>query len=343
MKRDTQENRTADLAISVDGLIKEFGDGDDAVRAVDGVSFGVERGSVVGLLGPNGAGKTTTIKCLLGLIVPDEGTVEIGGVDVYESQRRVHGRVGAILEGARNIYWRLTVRENLEFFAGLGGDMPSELRERHDRLLEQFDLLEYADTTVKELSRGMQQKVSLVSTLARDVDVVFLDEPTLGLDVETSLQLRRELRSLARREGITIVLSSHDMEVIESVCDRVVVLGDGSVVADDEVESLIDVFQTHKYRIDVEGTVDESTRRRLRDRTQVTFEPMESQTRIEFHAEEDATVYDIFDTLETGDHSLAGIDSLEPDFEDIFLELTDTEPVGDRAEQASTAPVEADR
>jgi ABC-2 type transport system ATP-binding protein len=127
--------RTGETVLRVDDLTKTYGDGEDAVTAVDGVSFSVERGEVVGVLGPNGAGKTTTIKSILGLVVPSDGTVEIAGVDAHGNPRGVYRHVGAMLEGARNVYWKLTVRENLEFFAALGGQSVAGTRKRHDELL----------------------------------------------------------------------------------------------------------------------------------------------------------------------------------------------------------------
>ena len=135
---DEESDPTGETVLAVDGLTKVYGDGETAVRAVDDVSFSVDRGEVVGVLGPNGAGKTTTIKSILGLVIPTAGSVEIAGVDAHAHPRRVYRHVGAMLEGARNIYWRLTVRENLEYFAALAGQSGRAARDRHDRLLDQF-------------------------------------------------------------------------------------------------------------------------------------------------------------------------------------------------------------
>ncbi len=256
--------------LHVENLLKRYGDGSDAVTAVDSISFDIERGSVVGLLGPNGAGKTTTIKSILGLIIPSGGRVVIDGIDVHADTKRAYRHIGAMLEGARNVYWRLTVRENLEFFAALSGQRPADTRERHDQLLDQFGLADKADTAVRELSRGMKQKVSLACTLARDVDVVFLDEPTLGLDVESSLELRAELRSLADETGTTVLLSSHDMDVIEDICDRVIIMNDGHVVADDSLDNLLDLFNTQAYAVQVAGEIPSETRQQLERRFDAT-------------------------------------------------------------------------
>jgi ABC-2 type transport system ATP-binding protein len=322
--RDTpEEGATGETVLAVENLQKTYGDGDDAVTAVDGVSFAVNRGEVVGVLGPNGAGKTTTIKSILGLVVPSGGRIQIAGVDADDDPRGVYRHVGAMLEGARNTYWKLTVRENLEFFAALGGNDPEAARARHDKLLDQFNLAEKADEPVNSLSRGQKQKVSLAATLARGTDVVFLDEPTLGLDVEASVELRRELRRLAEEESITIVLSSHDMDVVESVCDRVVILSDGEVIADDAVDDLVGVFETQAYQLEVEGTVPPAVRDGLADAYIVeNWEELADRTRFEVTLADDHTLYGVLDVLRDGRCSLLDVDGLEPDLEDVFLDVT---------------------
>lgn len=227
-----------------------------------------------------------------------------------------------MLEGDRNVYWRLTVRENLEFFAGLGGSRPGDLRDRHDRLLDRLSLRDRADSIVNELSTGMKQKASLASTLARDVDVIFLDEPTLGLDVETALELHDELRRLAAEEEVAIVLTSHDMDVIESVSDRVIILQDGRVIADDAVDHLVDVFETQAFRIEIAQPVGAGVRDRLTDLGFTTGTEGERLV-VESQGADSQAVYDLMRLLEETDQEIRAIDSVDPDLEEIFLELTD--------------------
>lgn len=312
-------------AVQVDGLVKTFGSGEAAVTAVDDVSFAVESGTAVGLLGPNGAGKTTTIKTLLGLIIPTAGTARVAGVDVHEEPRTAYRHAGAMLEGARNTYWRLSVRENLRFFAALAGRNPASLRDRHDELLERFDLADKADTAVRELSRGMQQKVSLAATLARDAEVVFLDEPTLGLDVESSRELRRELRGLVDDSGLTVLLSSHDMDTIEAVCDRVVIMNEGGIVADDSVEALLDLFRTQTYAVTVEGALGDPARERLRERFGATdFAREGDRERFGVQVVGD-DFYGLAELLQEAGVTVVGIDTTEPDLEDVFLQVTESD------------------
>ena len=336
-ERESEPETASDPALSVRNLRKTFGEGEEAVQAVDDVSLDVESGTVVGVLGPNGAGKTTLIKSILGLVIASDGDVSVAGIDVYDDPEAAYARIGAMLEGARNVYWKLTVRENLEFFAAVGGESPAALHDRHDVLLEQLSLTEKADTPVNDLSRGQKQKVSLACALARDVDVAFLDEPTLGLDVESSVELRSEIRRLADQEDMTIVLSSHDMDVVQEVCDRVVIMRDGQVIADDAVSDLIDVFRTFTYRVvvgtDADGgerghsssdsPLDETIRTVLTEEYDVeAFETRGDRRAFEITLGEPTRFYDLMDTLRDGDLVVHEVASIDPDLESVFLELT---------------------
>lgn len=325
---DTSVMDSRNVAVAVDGLSKRFGDGPEAITAVNDVTFDIETGSIVGLLGPNGAGKTTLIKSILGMVLPDEGIVQIREIDVYDRPRKAYAYVDAMLEGARNDYWRLTVRENLRYFATISGVDPDSVSDRHERLLAQLGLAEKADVPVRELSRGMKQKVSLASVLAGGAEVVFLDEPTLGLDIESSRTLQQELRRLVEEEELTVVLSSHDMDVVETVCDRVLIMSDGEVIADDTVGALLHGTDRHTIEItssDLTGEIVSKLRNRF-DTTSV--EQLEPGARIEVTIESDE-LYELMDRLRAADVTLERVRTVEPDLEDVFVDLTTSES-GDR-------------
>jgi ABC-2 type transport system ATP-binding protein len=331
--KTTGSEMERDIALAVENLSKTFGDGEEAVTAVDNVSLEIQSGSIVGLLGPNGAGKTTLIKSILGMVLPDEGTVRLNGVDIREQPRTAYTHVDAMLEGARNDYWRLTVRENLRYFSTVAGVDPDSVADEHQRLLEQLDLEEKADTAVRDLSRGMKQKVSLASVLAGGASVVFLDEPTLGLDVESSRTLQRELRRLATEQEITVVLSSHNMDVIETVCDRVLIMSDGEFVADDSVEALLRSTDVYGVRV-VSSDFTESVLVGLRDKFEVTsVEPLTPGARVEVETEGDG-IYELMDWLRAHDVTPERVMTVEPGLEDLFLDLTDqdTRTVGGELE-----------
>ncbi|AZQ13515.1 ABC transporter ATP-binding protein [Halorubrum sp. PV6] len=330
---DGEPSGSSPPALAVSGVTKRFGAGDGGVLAVDDVSLSVEQGAIVGLLGPNGAGKTTLIKCALGIVLPDAGSVRVFGRDVSDGRRAAYADVDAMLEGARNDYWRLTVRENLRYFATIAGVDPDSVRARHDRLLDRLELTEKADTPVRELSRGMKQKVSLASVLAGGASLVFLDEPTLGLDVESSRTLRRELRRLAREEGLTIVLSSHDMAVIEDVCDRVVMMAGGRIVADDTVGALLAGTERDTLRI-ASADIDEAVIATLRERFDVravdSGPDAGDPTSVEVAAAGEA-LYDLMDALREAGVTVEDIETVRPELEDVFVDLTGMEPGGESA------------
>ncbi|TKX69095.1 ABC transporter ATP-binding protein [Halorubrum sp. SP9] len=322
---ESPDDQPGPPALAVEGLTKRFGDGDDAVVAVDDVSLRVERGSVVGLLGPNGAGKTTLIKCALGIVIPDAGSVRVFGTDVRDGRRAAYADVDAMLEGARNDYWRLTVRENLRYFATIGGVDPDSVAARHDRLLDRLDLADKADTPVRDLSRGMKQKVSLASVLAGGAELVFLDEPTLGLDVESARTLRAELRRLAAEEGLTIVVSSHDMTTIEAVCDRVVMLSNGRIVADDTVEALLGAAASDAVRV-ASPDLDAETVDGLRERFEIVGVDREATPPAVTVAAGGDRLYELTDALRAAGVTVSDIRTVQPDLEDVFLERTGTVP-----------------
>ena len=323
----TAGGSTTDPALVVDGVSKRYGTGEESVLAVDDVSLTVDRGAVVGLLGPNGAGKTTLIKSILGTVLPDAGTIRLFGTDVRVDRRAAYADVDAMLEGARNDYWRLTVRENLRYFATIGGVDPDSVAARHDRLLDRLGLAAEADTPVRDLSRGMKQKVSLASVLAGGASLVFLDEPTLGLDVESARVLRREIRRLAREEGLTVLLSTHDMPTVEAVCDRVVLLADGQIVADDTPDALLSAADRGVTRV-TSPDLDDTAVAALRDRftVEVVDQPgassLDGRTAVEVDASGD-DVYVLMDTLRDCGVTPTDVRTVRPDLEAVFLDITD--------------------
>jgi ABC-2 type transport system ATP-binding protein len=327
VRETTADGSTEDPALVVDGVSKRYGTGEGSVLAVDDVSLTVERGAVVGLLGPNGAGKTTLIKSILGTVLPDAGTIRLFGTDVRADPRVAYADVDAMLEGARNDYWRLTVRENLRYFATIGGVDPDSVAARHDHLLNRLGLAADADTPVRDLSRGMKQKVSLASVLAGGASLVFLDEPTLGLDVESARVLRREIRRLAREEGLTVLLSTHDMPTVEAVCDRVVLLADGHIVADDAPDALLSAAGRGVTRI-ASPDLDRSVVAALRDRFAVEFverstaSASEGRSVVEVDASGD-NLYALLDVLREHGVTPSEVRTVTPDLEDVFLDITD--------------------
>jgi len=292
------------------------------VLAVDHISFSVNKNEVVGLLGPNGAGKTTTIKCLATLIEPTSGEIWLDGVDALQDRKRALGRIAAVLEGNRNIYWRLTPRENLEFFAGLQGLPVRKVRGYIDELLELFDLKEKQRTPARKLSRGMQQKLAVACALVKQTEVLLLDEPTLGLDVETSYELRHLLRQLAEQGERTILLSSHDMNVVQDICERAIIINEGRIVTDDRIDNLLKLFQASAYRFEIEGQLAPEQEARLKERFPLLrISTTDHRTYIDADLRDSIEFYEIVDILKNGWTKIESIDHKEPNLEEIFLRI----------------------
>jgi ABC-2 type transport system ATP-binding protein len=311
-----------DPVVQVDGLVKVYGAGAKRVTAVDGVSFAVERGEVVGLLGPNGAGKTSTIKCMCTLVRPTAGQIFLDGQNVQRHPARALEKVTAVLEGNRNVYWRLTPRENLEFFSGLQGIATRTIRPYIDELIQRFGLGAKAGVPARKLSRGMQQKLAVACALVKRTDVLLLDEPTLGLDVETSHELRTLLVDLAREDGRTIILSSHDMHVVQDICRRVIIIHEGRVVTDDLVSNLLQLFRARAYRVRLDGALDDGVARALHERFElVHIRPDDDGTDIEVELFARDQIYELMDILRAGQCVIASIDGAEPNLEEVFLSI----------------------
>lgn len=244
--------------IEVRGLVKDYGE----QRALRGISFTVRPGEATGYLGPNGAGKSTTVKVLAGLLRPTEGEVRICGWDLCKDSLEVKRRIGYVPETAA-LFTSLTPHEYLSFIAELHHLDRALAAERMDRLLFAFQAADVADRQIETLSKGQRQKVLLTGALLHDPDVLLLDEPLNGLDVNAVLTFRRILEQLIAR-GKTVLFCSHILEIVERLCVRVLIVHQGAIVADDTTANLLAstpdrtleaVFRklTHSPRADEEG------------------------------------------------------------------------------------------
>lgn len=242
--------REIDAILMAKRLAKRYHTAGKVVNAVIDVSLSIKLGEILAFLGPNGAGKTTTIKMIAGLIVPDEGEVFIDGYDVRS--RYYKSRIGAVLEGNRNVYWRLNVRENLEYFGVLKGLTLRGAKERSKYLTERFGLSDKRDTAVRFLSRGMQQKVAIAVALIHRPRVLLLDEPTLGLDVEAAEEVKGLIKEEVRG-GCAVLLTTHQLDVAEALADRVSIIREGRVIAENSLQELLKQFSGEAYIVEFEG------------------------------------------------------------------------------------------
>lgn len=227
------------------------------VVAVEDISFDIEPGELFGLLGPNGAGKTTTVKMLATLLIPTAGSASVLGNDVVRDANEVRKYIGFIFGGERGLYWRLSAVDNLRYFSSLYGVEPEISKKRIPYLLELVGLKGRGDERVEGYSRGMKQRLHVARTLLHDPQILFLDEPTIGLDPVGAREFRQVIRDL-QSENKTILLTTHYMFEADSLCDRVGVINNGIIVALDTPSELkkhvadLSVVEVETYGINIE-------------------------------------------------------------------------------------------
>jgi len=222
----------APAKVCVSGLSKSYG----TLKALAEVSFVVRQGEICAYLGPNGAGKTTTINILCGLLPRDAGEVSVCGMDIARDPVAVKQRIGVVPEES-NLYPELTCRRNLEYLGELYGLQRSARKARAAALLETFDLTEKAAAPFRALSRGMKRRLTVAAALVHSPEVVFLDEPTVGMDVPSARALRGLIREI-NRGGTTVFLSTHNLAEAEALCDRVIILSKGRLVAEGTAQEI---------------------------------------------------------------------------------------------------------
>ncbi|AWZ47485.1 ABC transporter [Clostridiaceae bacterium 14S0207] len=224
--------------IKVNDLKKSF----KKVDAVKGISFEVNNGEIVGLLGENGAGKTTTLRMLATMIKPTGGDATINGNSIIKNSSKVRGDIGILFGGDVGLYDRLTAKENIEYFAELNGMDKKAREESIKNLTEIFDMGEYINRRVGKFSRGMKQKVSISRSIVHNPSVMLFDEPTTGLDV-TSSKIVQEFILRCKKQNKAILFSSHSMQEVERLCDRVIIIHKGEIVEEGTIEGLKEKYK----------------------------------------------------------------------------------------------------
>lgn len=235
------------IALEVNALRKSFGD----KVVLDDVSFHVRKGACFGLLGPNGAGKSTTMKILSCVLDADEGDVSVFGMDIRRCARQVRERIGYVPQSI-TLYEKLSACENLSFFGSMYGVRGAVLRRRIADALERVGLADRAREPVAAYSGGMKRRVNMAAALLHEPQLLILDEPTVGIDPQSRNHIFEVLR-LLKREGVTIVYSTHYMEEVEALCDDLAIIDRGKVVVAGELEDVLDRYGTKSVYLEVEG------------------------------------------------------------------------------------------
>jgi len=307
---DTRKNKI----IRVESLVKKF----DSFTAVDNISFEVERGEIFGLLGPNGAGKTTIIRMLTGIFKPTSGTIYIDGYDIQKDSLKAKQLMGIAPEMA-NAYEDLSALKNLLLMGELYGMRKGERIRKAEKLLKLFELHEKRHQKVKTFSKGMKQKTIVAMALMNDSKLLFLDEPTAGLDVKSARLIRKLIREFNDR-GVTIFLTTHNIEEANQLCDRIAIMNYGKIVAIDSPEKLkhtirstisLEVAFSKKVKVDKLKFADINRIEKIGDKFRLYTEKPQR------------VIPQLVNYSKSTNNEIIALNTLGPNLEDVFLKLTE--------------------
>ncbi|MGD0422227.1 MAG: ATP-binding cassette domain-containing protein [Candidatus Bathyarchaeia archaeon] len=296
--------------------------------AVDEISFRVPKGEIFGLLGPNGAGKTTTIKMLCTLITPTTGDGFINEYSIVEEPQKVRESLGVMLTGERTLYWKLTGRENLEYFAALYHLQHSDTRKRIDYLLQLLGLSDREDTVVENYSTGMRIRLSFAKALLNEAPVLLLDEPTASLDPQSSRLIRDIIRDL-KKDGYAVILTTHNMDEADVLSDRVAIIDHGRIVRYGSPSELKEKVKSNDV-IEIEGhNLSYQTANALQSFSEISkvavsaIDSVDNIGLLRIHAEKGKEVLPkLLEFLVRKQVSITKVSFIEPTLEDVFIEET---------------------
>ncbi|MEM5792905.1 MAG: ATP-binding cassette domain-containing protein [Candidatus Aenigmatarchaeota archaeon] len=300
--------------IEVENLSKRF----NSINAVDGISFTVRKGEIFGFLGPNGAGKTTTINMLCTLIKPTSGLARICGYDIVSQENEVRRCIGLVFQDT-TLDDRLTARENLELHARLYGVPREERKKRINEVLEMVELKDRENSIVKTFSGGMQRRLEIARGLIHYPKVLFLDEPTIGLDPQTRRHVWDYILKLKKEYGMTIFLTTHYMEEADEMCDRVAIIDHGKIIAMDKPKNLKDSLQGDTIILDVEDKDIEKAMRIFKNAKKFNGQILLSVKNAGKQIEE------IMEKCKRNKINVLEVNIRKPTLNDVFLKLTGRE------------------
>lgn len=313
--------------IQIKNLTKEFRSlfGKKRRLAVDNISLDVRKGEILGLLGPNGAGKTTLLKMICGLLKPTRGEIFINGKPLKKNLPESLSRLGAVLEGSRNSVWSMTVMQNLRYFGYLKNVHGQDLKNRSDMLLRFFDFEQKKNELVKNLSSGMRQKLAIILALINDPDLVLLDEPTIGLDVQSARQVKQRIVELAKNDNKTILLTTHQVNIVQEISDRVAIMNNGKLIAFEKTESILHRLGQECYAIKLSGRPAESVLNELpaaKDIELIQNKNINGEFTLQLALGQERSIFEVIKTLINARNiEILSINKSEPNLEDILVEM----------------------
>ena len=306
-------------AIQVNDIVKKFGD----FAAVDHITFNVEEGEIFGLLGPNGAGKSTLIRMLATLSRPTSGSASIGGYDIVKEDSKVRTLIGLVSEKLI-MYERLTAKENLEFFGRLYAVPTDQLNKSIEELLELVQMTKWKDVQVGTYSTGMRQRINIIRSLLNKPKVLFLDEPTLGLDPQTTAEIREFIRKVNKENGTTVILTTHMMVEADLLCKHIGIIDHGKVAVLDTSPNLKKLVSGGGGTVleFVIPNLDSTILSKVKSLSCVTGTSQEDPTHLMVHTIGEDSFDLIIDTIRGQKGKISSVSSREPTLEDVFLQIT---------------------
>ena len=233
------------LTLETSQLTRTFGE----MTAVNAVSFGVESGEVFGLLGPNGAGKSTTIKMLTGILVPTSGEVRVAGIVPYERRKENARNIGVVFGQRSQLYWDLPLIESFELLRAIYGIPRADYKRNLDEFIDLLEMDDFLRTPVRQLSLGQRMRGDFAAALLHNPRIVYLDEPTIGLDVVAKEAIREFIARINSERGTTIILTTHDLADVERLCRRIVLIDEGKLIYDGDIERIKSEYGRHRHLI----------------------------------------------------------------------------------------------
>lgn len=309
-------------AIEIHGLTKVYARRrQPPIVAVDHLDLIIPQGQIFGLLGSNGAGKTTTIKMLCSLIQPTAGQIFILGDDTVRRRSAALSHIGAVLEGTRNIYWRLTPWQNLLYFGRMKGCTTREITLRAEELLRSLQLWEWRHESVSHFSRGMQQKVAIACALIADPPIVLLDEPTLGLDYQATQTMKEWIIRLTEEYKKTVVLTTHQLDIAQELCVQIAIMRQGRLLTNLPLTELLNMWRNENYRVAVKGHLESDTVA-IPAGMQLTYTIVhnEVQSVLQGPLTDQETLHRLLAQLQVAGYPLIAMNRVEPTLEDVFVQ-----------------------
>jgi ABC-2 type transport system ATP-binding protein len=292
--------------------------------AVDNVNLNIQKGEILGLLGINGAGKTTMLKMICGLLNPTRGEIKISGLPLERNRSKLLNDISAVLEGSRNSLWPMTVKQNLIYFGYLKNTRGRILMERGQELLNFFQLNHKKNEVVKNLSKGMKQKLAIVLAFISDPELILLDEPTLGLDVQTSKLVKQRIVQLARENQKTVLLTSHQIGMVEEICDRVAIISKGKIIACERTEKFLQNMGREQYVFKLQERPDLSILNHIpevKDLELISDNNDDHFFSIRMIIDRKDNLFPILEALQKSSAKILSIAKSEPNLEDVFVRM----------------------